>query len=327
MNTAFALAGFAVGLLFLLRKTSKENLASPTTGPKKYRSLTLSAALILMLAVGAAMYFMHTIIGLSPAYWIVPVFGALGGLVGSLIRNANHLTLVTFDPESCRIRLGFIGDVILGLGGAAVVSFLFENTLNFDPAKPASYPLMISVCFVAGVFGQLLIEIAGEKVIAKEALSIAQKAGKETEALKTSSADAFVVASLYKFDKELYGEALEAANDALALNPTNVKAVVAKGRALKKLGNVKEALSTVDKALKQSDLKLTDQNRGVLLYNKACYLLLVNPTGTEEALGFLEQALALRPSAKEKAPQDEDLRGIWTDPKFLQLTGQAQRPI
>ncbi len=289
---------------------------------------------MLLLSVMGAMYFMHAIIGLHAAYWIVPVFGALGGLVGSLIRNANHLTLVTFDPQNCRIRLGFIGDIVLGLGGAAVVAFLFENTLNFDPQKQGSYPLMISVCFIAGVFGQLLIEIAGEKVIAKEALTIAKEAGKEakeagkeTEALKLSASAAFVVASLYKIDKGSFGEALEAANKALELDSNNLRAIVAKARALKRLGKIREALAAVDDALARADVKATAEDRGVLLYNRACYNLLMNPADIDGTLASLEVAFPLRPDLRKLAAKDDDLRTLWDNPRFVQLTGDEPRQI
>lgn len=319
-----SLALGAVATWFVIRRpgSRKTDEGNSSIAQLSFRSLTFGAALVLLFAVGTSMYFIHAVIGLHLAYWIVPVFGALGGLVGSLIRSGNYLTLVTFDQVACRVRLGFIGDIILGLGGAAVVAFLFENTLNFDPQKQASYPLMISVCFIAGVFGQLLIEMAGEKVLAKEALALAKSAQKDTHELKTSASSAFVIASLYKYDKGLYDEALKAAEEALESDPTNVRATVAKARALKKLGKINDALVVTNEALQSSRVVLAKEDRGTLLYNKACYTLLLNPQAVDETLGILKQAFELRPNIGELVRRDPDMEAIWSNETFLQLTGQ-----
>jgi uncharacterized membrane protein YeaQ/YmgE (transglycosylase-associated protein family) len=266
------------------------------------------------------MYFIHRVIGLELAYWIVPVFGALGGLVGSMIRNSSHLVLVAYESASRRVRLGFIGDIILGLGGSAVVAFLFENTLNFDPGKTSSYPLMISVCFTAGVFGQLLIEMAGEKVIAKEALKVAKSAQKDTESLKITASAAFVSASYYEADKGSLDKALQAADEALELDPSNVAASIAKARALKRMTKVNEALEIINAALKRPDLAGTS-DLGVLLYNKACYKLLIAPEAVDEALELLRRSFELYPHLKTIAPKDGDLTVLLQNPEFMRLTG------
>jgi hypothetical protein len=283
------------------------------------RFLTLVAVVILMVAVGISMYFIHKILGLDLAYWIVPVFGALGGLVGSLIRNVNYLNLVSFDSSNNRVRLGFVGDVILGLGGSAVVSFLFENTLRFEPEKKESYPLMISVCFLAGVFGQLLIMKAGKEWLAQEALDVANDAKRQADRLKSSAASAFVIASLYKFDKGLYEEALKAADEALGLDPDNIGGAVAKARALKRLARVAEAIAVIERALRLPKEIVENENEGVLLYNKACYRLLLEPGAVDEVLKLLERAFILNPGLKASAVIDPDLAPLGNDRRFLDL--------
>lgn len=286
----------------------------------RYRLLTLSAVVLLMVAVSLTMYFVHGVIGLDLAYWIVPVFGALGGLVGSLIRNMNHLSMVSFNADSNRLHLGFVGDVILGLGGAAVVTFLFESTLRFDPDRKESYPLMISVCFLAGVFGQLLIMKAGKEWLAQEALDVAKETKKKTEKLEASAASAYVIASLYKYDHGLYEEALKAAEEALKLDSNDVAAIIAKARALKRLGDVQGAMNVVNAALGRPRPPIEDEDRGALLYNKACYTLLLNAAAVDETLRLLEEAFPLNQIAKAAARGDDDLRGIWGNQRFQQLT-------
>jgi tetratricopeptide (TPR) repeat protein len=123
-----------------------------------------------------------------------------------------------------------------------------------------------------------------DKVVAKEALNVAKNAQKGTEELKPSAASAFVMASAYKFDKGSFEEALKAANQALDLDPRNLVAMVAKARALKRLGRVQEALDITNEALKLPDVATPNENLGVLLYNKACYTLLLKPEAVAQGL-------------------------------------------
>jgi hypothetical protein len=319
---AFSLVLLVAALIFGWRWIRRRPVPPTRSIPANIEGdwfLTLGAAMILVVAVGVSMYFIHRVLGLDIAYWIVPVFGALGGLVGSLIRNVNHLNLVSFDSSNNRVRLGFIGDVILGLGGSAVVSFLFENTLRFEPEKKESYPLMISVCFLAGVFGQLLIMKAGKEWLAQEALDVANDAKRQANQLKSSAASAFVIASLYKFDKGLYEEALKAADEALGLEPDNIGGAVAKARALKRLARLTEALVVIDGALRLPKEIVENENEGVLLYNKACYRLLLEPGATDEVLELLKRAFVLNPGLKASAATDTDLAPLRNDRRFLDL--------
>jgi len=283
-------------------------------------TLSLAAVGCLVGVSAVAMYFVHRTIGLHASYWMVPVFGALGGLTGSLIRDSNSLSLVYLDPAKREVHLGFVGDMILGLGGATAIVFLFDNTLKFDPNKPESYPLMASLCFIAGAFGQRVIESAGEK-LAKDAMKVAKDAQGQAEDLRANQASAFVIASLYKYDHGLFDEALKAAEQALELAPSDVPAIIAKARALKRLGRVKEALDITEAALKRPVSQVGGPDYGALLYNSLCYKLLLQQVSADEAIKLLRDAITLRPELRANAPTDQDLKALWDNSAFLQLTG------
>src|SRR6267142_1223122 len=142
--------------------------------------LTLSA----LAGLGAIVYFiMHFTTGhagLPITYWLVPVFGAGGGAVGGVLRNENRLVLSSIEPPN-KILLGIIGDISLGLGGACGIVFLFGNTLRINQADPLANVLLISMSFIAGVFGKRLVEVAGEKFL-KEAAAAGRAAGERAGA-------------------------------------------------------------------------------------------------------------------------------------------------
>lgn len=304
-----------IGLLFVIG--TKLRPASKSTG---YLFFTLTAVIALILAVAATMYFLRVVLRLHVAYWLVPVFGGLGGLVGCLMRNDNQLPLVTFDRNEISMRLGFVGDVILGLGGASAVVFLFENTLKFNPEDKNSYPLLISICFVAGVFGSRVIQQAGDR-IAKEALSRAKDAQKGIAGIATSTAMTYVLESREQYMSHRYSEALASAKKALEQDPLNVRAMNAMARALKKLDRVEEAFSTINEALKlpREEDPGSLENYGVLLYNRVCYGLILGRLTSAEAVSELRRSFELFPRLRQIAKTDSDLEVLRQEPQFQQL--------
>ncbi len=310
------LATISVTLLILLIRRSREGHRH-SEGPFL---LTTAAFVALIGAVSAAMYFLHSVLLLHKAYWVVPIFGALGGLVGCLMRNGNHLPLGSFDSKRASVHLGFVGDMVLGLGGASAIVFLFENTLKFDPDQKSSYPLLISVCFLAGVFGRLVVQEAGQKMV-KEALSRATRAEEGVERLIDPSVMTYILESREQYRAKRYSEALGSANKALQMDPTSVRAMNVKARALKQLGRLDEAYALIKEALSQkfSADQNALENRGVVLYNKVCYGLLLGISTDNEALTDLEESFRMFPRGRIEAASDPDLIRLHQNPEFKRL--------
>ena len=272
--------------------------------------LTVSA----LVGLGAIVYFiMHFAtgrVGLPVAYWLVPLFGAAGGAVGGILRNENKLTLARIELPRY-ILLGVIGDVSVGLGGSCAVAFLFANTLRIDVKDPLTTVLLISLSFLAGAFGKNIVELAGEKLLAR-AKEEAKAAAEEKVAPSAAIAYAYAATQMNNRGEGEAGEALKMAEQALRYDPQSVHAFVEKGRALKLLRDLKGALATVDEALRVRP----DDAR--LLYNRACYMALLKMSNAE-VLSDLGKACQARPQLCELARHDPDFDGLRSLTEFRTL--------
>src|SRR5579875_2847976 len=311
-------AGGAVLTLVVLAIRKHFTRGSDTLAALRARPvvLTITASLVLCASVALAMYFVHSVLKLHVSYWMIPVFGALGGLAGSVIRNRNQLTLVSYDSAECSVRLGFVGDMVLGQGGATATVFLLGSTLNFSVDDPKTYPLMISIAMIAGVFGQLVIERAG-----RELQHDVDGLKEQTKKLKESGATSLVSASIVQYEQGDFQAALTAAQKALEMEPRNIAATVAKARALKKLGKLAEALDVTQARLDKPASTDTAAQRAALIYNVVCYRLLLSKIQTTEALTLLKEAFEKDPQLKKSACTDSDLKTLWPDPQFQALSG------
>ncbi len=181
-----ALAAPVAIVLFFLVRVSRRSDASGQSPDVQFVSklshpvfLTVVGLLTIAVITWQTMLFMTDQLHVHLLFWLVPILGALGGVVGSLLRRNNRLFLCSYkDGEP--IELGILGDVVVGMGGAAAVVFLFGGTLNFRQDQPNSLVLLISVSFIAGVVGENIVQVAGGKLLKQLAAVIEeQKAKKE----------------------------------------------------------------------------------------------------------------------------------------------------
>lgn len=280
--------------------------------------LTLSA----LLGLGGMVYFiMHFVtgqqVGLPMAYWFVPLFGAGGGAVGGVLRNDNKLALCAVEfPD--KIRLGVMGDICIGVGGACAVVFLFGNTLRIDLKDAVASVLLISVSFLAGVFGKNIVEMAGQRLL-RLAEEKAKATAKEEVAPSAAIAYAYAATQMNNGGQEI-AKALEMAEMALKYDPKSLHAYVEKARALKRMGKIKEALATVEEAVR---IKPEEPR---LLYNRACYKSLLN-MNSEEILKDLRTAFEALPELRDHARKDPDLESVRNLPEFNQLIGVGDQTL
>lgn len=274
----------------------------------------LLTALLLL----AGYYFFREIIGFlvakwnAPWLWLVVGSGGFGGVVGGLIRHDNELKLCSLNSGS--LKAGVIGDVIVGVGGAGAVSFLFAGTLQFNPADEKSVLLLISVSLVAGAFGRSVVETAGEYMLqqARKVAKAEAKSAVDVAGAKTLTLYANIWTNEGRFDM-----ALETADQAIAADPNFPPAYVARGRALKRLGKLEDALATVRKAIDVAP------NYATAWFNSSCYkCLLERPL--EEVLNDLRKAIELDPVNAEDAKTDEDFERIRGESQFKDLVGAGQ---
>jgi hypothetical protein len=261
-----------------------------------------------VLGLGGMVYFImrfctRSDVGLPLVYWLVPVFGAVGEAVGGLLDDKTghdkRLALCRMDhPDG--IRLGVVGDVCIGLGGATAAVFLLGNVfLRGTATSTADIALMISVSFLAGVFGKDIVHLAGEKLLRQAEQRAEQKA---TEVVAKPAAVAWAVAARGLNAGGHPEEALRCVEKALQYDSENITAYVEKGRALKLMGNnhLPEALAAVEAGLRIA------ADDSTLLYNRTCYwsLLKMNP---EQILADLGKVLRSQPQFRKTAEDDPDL--------------------
>jgi tetratricopeptide (TPR) repeat protein len=209
--------------------------------------------------------------------------------------------------------------VAIGIGGAATVVLLFERALPIQADQAGSYALLISISFIAGVFGRNIIELARQKLVdqrVREALE--RKDERKLEARKLTEEARNAV------NEKMFPEALKLLDAALQRDPDLIYAYIEKGRALKRMGKLEAALATLKQALekKPGDAKV--------LYNMACYKTLLD-FPKPEILANLTNALYGNASLRIEAKTDDDFKALCLEPEFRRLVGlpeaQTQTPI
>lgn len=279
--------------------------------------LTIIGLLILCALAGVAMWFITVKLTVAGVYWLVPIFGGLGGAVGGLLRSGNALELCSLREDTeptphWKISLGIVGEIAMGLGGATAAVFLFGGTLRFDEHDPKTYVLLVSVSFLAGAFGKDVVLAAGERLL-RETKAARVEAQSAQDSARKATAMGYTLQATSMLRDGKPAEALELTKLALKLDPDYASAYGEKARALKRLNRLDEALLAVEEGLKiQGD-------KAPLLYNRACYKLLLNRGTRDEILADLKKALSIKPELKKDARTDEDLGPLRDMEEFQKL--------
>lgn len=113
-------------------------------------------------------------------------------------------------------------------------------------------------------------------------------------------------------------DALADYNRSLQLRPDKMEILSNRGNALSHLGRYNDALADFTRAFQ------LHPNHPTIYYNRACmYSLWQKPN---EALEDLRRAIDGNEKYRRMAPTDEDLNNIRSDPRFVELVGQAEPP-
>ena len=277
------------------------------------RALIVTASLLVALAWGAMQLLAYLVgLGTTESISIAAIFGALGGVTSGVFNNKGRLILADFIfSEPLGIRAGFVGDILIGSGGAASALFLFSGTISLGEG-PSKFVLLICVSFLAGAFGQRIIEIAGGGLVASAERAAERVAGETVGKLALPTAVALAEKARRCVAEGDDQTALEYAEKAIAADPKYNGGYTGKGSALKRLGRVPEAL----KALEEGLSKVPDHP--ILLYNRACYRALLGHSA-DSILTDLRKAIEQRSRLRKDAAQDTDLKSLRDDPAFKAL--------
>lgn len=114
-------------------------------------------------------------------YGLIALFGAFGGFL-----YGTRLSALTFPhrkPDSHALHLGFINDLLVGIGGAIVIFLIVPGTFEFDPTKPVEFLRGIATAFLGGYGGYALID----KVLNQKLKEIEEKMEEEKVQSRTEA--------------------------------------------------------------------------------------------------------------------------------------------
>ena len=138
-----------------------------------------------------------------------------------------------------------------------------------------------------------------------EALEKIQEPGIRSSRLLYLKGQAFRLA-------ERHDEAIEALEQSLDLDSSNIHTCLALGWCFKRKNQLGLAVEALQKAL------AIDRRSGIAHYNMACYLALLRQT--EMALIHLSSAIDIDPSFRELAVEESDFDPIRDEPEFQART-------
>lgn len=250
--------------------------------------------------------------------------GSLGGIIRGLSRTQD---LILTLPNGTKVDLGFLGDMLIGVGASFGVLIFMTPILELDFDKDITNKIMIkliSVSIIAGYAGIALLSQLSSRLVRQLQEEMSENI-EEIESERNSDVyaeEAKKIANELKNKKkkdEDFHEALNAAfglvNHALSINEKNLKAISTKGNLLKLADKVDEALIQANKILHINPKSETGY------YNRACYKCLLGNYPLSDVLADLAAAIKLLPVNKYWAQQDDDFSRIKPDPKFRKLVG------
>jgi len=185
----------AAGAVFWLAASERGRTISSRTGSWLLTPtpLTLLGAIAIYLLTRELLEYITSTLNVPDHYRLVVIFGAIGGFIGSI--SANKGIVFSGYSAAGRPKLGLevLEDVLVGMGGATVVAFVFDNVMEIKETDHRQMVLLLGVSFVAGVVGRNLVQIASDKLLHRVADEAAQKALQKANAQSssgmTSSAD------------------------------------------------------------------------------------------------------------------------------------------
>jgi tetratricopeptide (TPR) repeat protein len=126
-------------------------------------------------------------------------------------------------------------------------------------------------------------------------------------------------------EERAYPEALETFR-AFALHDHTLVPIVWKGRALKRIRRLPEAIEVLSVGLRQCDAADEKFRRAVVLWNLACYRALMNRDRVDSVIELLTEALHNAPEFREDPATenlDRDLVPLLGNPVFERWRGDV----
>ena len=264
---------------------------------------------------------------------ILVATGTFGGVLRALFAREGSLELATLDmSKNPRLKVGTLGDILIGIGGSVAVFFVFANSIRLD-ASVGSMLMVISLGIIAGFAGRNVLILLQDKM-QRQLLAVEKKAedaGKAALELSTAkSCYAIAQSLLLAYDttsvpadrrRPVLDQAIDQLHEALKADPKYTKAMTLLGYAKKRLALldttephvrrklIKESVEHCQEALEK------DPDLAVAYFNLACYQTLLWEDPPKAIIESLERAVGLKPSYLSDL-KDPDLAELWKTDDF-----------
>ena len=242
--------------------------------------------------------------------------GAVGGFIAAFrhpVENQIYLPWIgrsaAGGKEGPKIKIGFLGDVIVGVGAASAAYAFFSGM--FPNVAEQSFIAMIKFAgwgIVAGYAGIAVLDKASAELFRAKAEELDDKTNrlnsKTTELEKQTKILKLVVESGNCLAKKAFARAVETSKEALALDPQNEDARMNLALALSYCdpGNYAEPIRLLDELIQRNP------KNARAYYNRACIKALNLPKfPVGDVVADLQKAVAIEDDYKTLVAGDDDL--------------------
>lgn len=251
-------------------------------------------------------------------YWpylsLICTSGALGGLLRGLVSendSAIHLPI-----SGKRVPLGFVGDCLLGIGGALAIFLVGATLLNSSSSDIDEKELVqiVSLSLIAGFSGRTLVNALAARLMRQvqkidEEVTLMEKALRSMKKHEDSTeygqlGDFYKAKDDYELAQSFYDRALEIDQD-------NVGVMINKAFVLKRRGKIETALDLLNHTISISP----DNERA--LYNRACYKCLLKYS-VGDVLVDLKAAITQNAFYRDMSAKDPDLAPVRETDEYRQ---------
>jgi tetratricopeptide (TPR) repeat protein len=262
----------------------------------------------------------ETLIAAKTFFLLVAAGGTLGGILNGINSKDNKLVLPKILPPSDQnprmVHLGFIGDIIIGVGAAIAVFLVLTNALNLAAGLKTDITIL-SISILAGFAGITILKGMSEEFAKKVTKQIQPRLDSLETQIKEGDKSTSIYSEAYAHWKaKSYTEALEDINDAIDINPGIAKYYNLRAMVYRRLDRFDDAFNDLAQAVK------IDPKYPLPYYNRACYKALKNKP-VDEIIADLKIAFGLKASLVEYSQKDEDLGSIRENKDFKALLSAA----
>lgn len=232
--------------------------------------------------------------------------GGFGGFVFGLHSNNSYKVRLPINGKS--LEAGFLGDILVGMAASVTIFFVADALFGLQMSKTPTTECLIKIIALGVLSG-----FAGIKVLSSMSSKLMERISEIDQRVDQVEKTDQVAELLRQADFLLNNNpdsALIIYNKALLIDPNSEPGKIGKAKALRRHGNIEEAVSTL------TDVIEINPRAERAYYNRACYKHLSSSHTKEDTLRDLQKAVHLFNFYQAYALEDKDFEDMWGDSDF-----------